>query len=121
MNNVVSMAEVAKSENRAARSSWGSTPWAESLEKEAEIVLGPRPSDIMSDIMWAVSQHTGVAVIQIIGVSRVPRIALARQFAMWKMKQAGHSTVEIGVFMKRHHTTVMHAIVRIDKMMATGE
>lgn len=57
----------------------------------------------------------------ILGKSRVYRIAVARQLAMWYMVRClGLSTTEAGNAMGKNHTTVMYSARQIDNIIELG-
>lgn len=61
-------------------------------------------------VIEAVSRHAGVPVGDLVGRSRVGRVAEVRQPAMWIVRGvAGLSYRRIGECFDRHHTSVLHA------------
>ena len=62
------------------------------------------------DTVATVAGKFGVAVADIMGRKRTPKVSRARQVAMAGMHHAGFSLCEIGRFFERDHGTVMHAI-----------
>ena len=53
--------------------------------------------------------------------SRVSEIAIARQIAFYLMREmADMSTTEIGKFFGKDHTTAMHGIDKITRLMETN-
>jgi chromosomal replication initiator protein len=70
----------------------------------------------VSDIVGAAAQEFGVAPEELVARSRRPEVALARQVAMYLARRlTTHSLPEIGREIgNRNHSTVLHAIKRID-------
>ncbi len=125
MDNVVSMAELAKTENHAVKKSWGGSAWKETLAEQVAAAFSDievrNVSFVMENVVVEVSTNTGVSVRNIMGRSKVNRVARARQFSMWKLLNMDFSIFEVAAFFKRDRATVHHAKARIDKMMETGE
>jgi chromosomal replication initiation ATPase DnaA len=49
-------------------------------------------------------------------------VVRARQEAMWRCcRETGHSTTSVGRFFNRDHTTVVHAVQKIEKMQKLGK
>jgi len=71
------------------------------------------------DIILQESARTGIPVAEIIGPSRKMRVVQARQYCMWRCrKETDFSLTQIGnCFSFRDHTTVLHAINKIEKMV----
>lgn len=67
---------------------------------------------IMSVIIDAVSERTGVPIYAIVGRVQKPRIVRARSLAMLKAKSAGLTLEQIGQQFGRDHTAVMAAVRR---------
>lgn len=78
------------------------------------------PSSIrMSDIIEMVAKVSGLSVAEIVGTNRQRRLVRARQVTMWLCRRfAGRSTTMIGQKIGgRDHTTVIHALLVIDKIV----
>jgi Bacterial dnaA protein helix-turn-helix len=71
-------------------------------------------------IQLAVADRLGVTVFDLLSRRRARKIARPRQIAMWLARHTTPCSLpEIGrAFGGRDHTTVMHAIARIDGLMA---
>jgi Bacterial dnaA protein helix-turn-helix len=71
-------------------------------------------------IQLAVCQRYDVTLAEMLSVRRNKRLAFARHVAVWlAWKSTGMSTVALGrLFGNRDHTTVMHAIARIEALTA---
>lgn len=67
--------------------------------------------------------HYGVSVVDIVSRRRDAKTALARQVVCWiARRQTTHSLPQIGRFVgKRDHTTVLHAIRKIEKIVALND
>ncbi len=61
-----------------------------------------------------VANATGVKLSEMRGIRRDNETVAARWAAMHAMRAAGHSYPSIGKFFNRDHTTVMHAINRME-------
>ena len=74
-------------------------------------------------IIKAVSETYGLKLGEIKGHRRQVRITMPRQIAMWICRNAmwEYSLPQIGkLFGGKDHTTVLHAVRKIDKMLADG-
>lgn len=61
----------------------------------------------ISDLVCAVASARKISIELIVGPSRLRRIAIVRQEAMWLARAYGFSYPDIGAAMLRHHTSVM--------------
>lgn len=86
---------------------------AEAIEK------GPDRAHTFEDVIEGVSRYYSVSVQDMIGASRVRDILMPRQIAMFiSKKYLRMSYVRIGeAFSHRDHTTVMHAVDKIEKKL----
>jgi len=76
-----------------------------------------RPS--MHAIQTAVCVRYRVGLPILLGASRIAEVVFPRHLAMWLARRRGYSLAEIGAaFGRRDHTTIHHAVRRIDRMMA---
>jgi chromosomal replication initiator protein len=72
----------------------------------------------ISAIQEAVCDHTGVTVAELVSGRRDRRVVVPRMTAMWLARWANYTFPVIGdAFGGRHHTTVLSAVRRIEKMM----
>src|SRR4051812_8148695 len=73
------------------------------------------------EIQQAVSLRYGVTTLDLVSQRRSRQIALARHVAMWVARHlTDQSCPGIGrAFGNRDHSTVMHAIGRVDALMRT--
>lgn len=69
-------------------------------------------------IKAAVARVFGVSVAAIDGHRRTAEIARARQCAMWLTRQLTQhvALTAIGIAFERDHSTVLHALVRVDRL-----
>jgi chromosomal replication initiation ATPase DnaA len=76
-------------------------------------VLPFRRRRIVNCVAWA----TGVPVAAMRGRLLWPAdIIEARHLAMWATRRlTGQSTTQIGAFFRRHHTTVLQAVAKIER------
>lgn len=76
-----------------------------------------------TQVSVAVSQATGISIADIRGERRTSEIVAARQLACWLMRK--HTTLslpQIGrAIGNRDHTTVLHAVGRIDRRREADE
>lgn len=79
----------------------------------------PKRAPRMEDILEGVSRYYSVSVADMLGQSRVREVLIPRQIAMFLSKKYMRlSYVRIGeTFSHRDHTTVMHAVEKIEKKM----
>lgn len=75
---------------------------------------------MVSEIQQAVCAHFGLKMIDLISPCRRRSIARPRQIAMWLAnRRTNHSLPAIGrLFGGRDHTTVIHSIRQIERLMA---
>lgn len=62
----------------------------------------------MADIAQAVAADRGLQLDDLRNASRVRPVCSARQEAMLQMVEAGFTTEQIGRFLRRDHSTVVH-------------
>jgi chromosomal replication initiation ATPase DnaA len=80
----------------------------------------PRPSPRIEAIAEQVAAEFGVCVSHLYSRRREQHVAWPRQVAMKLMRDLTDSTVEsIGLQFSFHHTTVLHAIHRVQNRMDT--
>ena len=91
------------------------------------VELNPTGSDsieakqTLQKIVSETCQQFGTTMKEMISERRARQILLARQVAMWKCRtRTDHSTPRIGRFFNRDHTTILHAVRKIDAMIAAG-
>jgi hypothetical protein len=79
---------------------------------------GQWSSDLsMAEITAEVAAMHGLALAVVRGASREKAVVRARQEAMWRCcRETGHSTTSVGRFFQRDHTTVVHAVQKIERM-----
>jgi len=79
-----------------------------------------------ASIMAEVSLLTGFTIAELRSKQRIAPLTLARQFAYWRCKkETGQSLPEIGrqfkdATGKRDHTTILHGVRKIDRLIAEG-
>lgn len=73
-------------------------------------------------ILEEVSAEYGFAISDIKSARRWPALVLVRHICLWRMrKETKESLPSIGRFMRLDHTSVLHAVRRIDGMIERGE
>lgn len=92
-------------------------------ESLAEKALAKRSEVLAPDrVLCAVAASSGVSVSAILGSSKRADIVLARQVAMWLVRdRTDWSYPQIGAMFDRDHTTVMHAVRKIDNALRTRD
>jgi chromosomal replication initiation ATPase DnaA len=78
-------------------------------------------TDELTALLAKVSDACGVSVDAIRGDSTARTIAFARQTYMFIALERGFSSVEIGRFLGRDHTTVLHGAGKIRAMVETKQ
>lgn len=74
------------------------------------------------DVLHAVSKHCGYSVAQLRSRSRNHDLVRARQLAMFLMKRlTGQSLRDVGEFLRRDHTAVLHALEKVDHLLKADE
>lgn len=70
-------------------------------------------------IIYKVALKHGLTIADIMGRRRKTPIVLARQEAMYELHKTGkYSFPQIGRFMKRDHTTILHGCRKMEKALA---
>lgn len=69
-------------------------------------------------IIAEVEAERGLLAGTILGRARDARIVEARQEAMLRAREAGHTLAAIGSVMRYHHTTVMHGAMKAEQRRA---
>jgi chromosomal replication initiator protein len=84
--------------------------------------VGVVPKFTIKYIITMVAAHFDLEYIEIISERRTQRVVLPRQIAMWiSYKNTTRSLPEIGrKFGDRDHTTILHAVRKIEKMIETN-
>lgn len=71
--------------------------------------------DIFNQALFAVCEDYNITVKELLSSSRKREIVLPRQIVMYKLSKLGFTLLEIAkLFGGKDHTTVMHAIKKID-------
>jgi len=70
-------------------------------------------------IVERVARSHGVEVADMLGERRSRWLTDARQEACWRLRCAGLPLTRIGEVMRRHHTTVLHAIRQAERCLAS--
>jgi chromosomal replication initiator protein len=95
------------------------------LETTREVLAGIWPEDeqaiTVSDVQLRASEFFGVALSDLRGKTRTGSVTLARQIAMYVARQLTHASLgELGrAFGGKDHTTVLHAVAKIQAMLGT--
>lgn len=113
----LTMAEMAKAENKAAQLTWNAGD-AAALRKVVPARLQTKYDTVFAEIVEKVSEETGIPVKAILGNSRRRPIARARQFAMCKALETGATTSEVGRYFRRDHSTVCHAAKMVREILS---
>lgn len=69
-----------------------------------------QPRRRMAEIAKAVAMRSGLQVDDLRNASRVRPLCDARQEAMLQMVEAGFTTTQVGRFLRRDHSTVVHGV-----------
>lgn len=92
-------------------------------EEEARVVLegSLAKRTAVRVIAQQVALDTGIPINQILSRERRHVVARARHLVMYRAHKAGHSLSHIGRCLDRDHTSVIHGIRRIRKILGQGE
>jgi chromosomal replication initiator protein len=96
-----------------------------SLEMAREVLSRIWPEEeqaiTVSDVQLKASEFFGVALSDLRGRTRTGSVTLARQVAMYLARQLTHASLgELGrAFGGKDHTTVLHAVAKIQTMLGT--
>lgn len=95
----------------------------EAIQQTFQKIRGDTPVTSIARIQSVVASHFGLCLSDMSSHSRLRRFARPRQVAMYLARQLTPRTLpEIGrSFGNRDHTTVMHAVSRIAKLVAEDE
>lgn len=78
--------------------------------------------DPFINIVQAVCRHYRVSIEEIISPSRTQPLTTARHWAMYFLVADGrYSSVMIGSYFERDHSTVLHAVDRINELIGRYE
>lgn len=80
------------------------------LKHQQDVGAALAPSAGMRDILDAVSAYCDMPIEDITSPSRLRKYVRARVIFMVKARNHGHSFKAIGRFLKRDHSTVIHAM-----------
>ncbi len=89
--------------------------WSQALRSLECAVTQAKSHASLATIIVAVADHYQVAAAELVGPGREALVVLPRQVAMWLcMRRAGASLPVVGRAFNRHHTTVLHALHRVE-------
>ncbi len=71
------------------------------------------------DIQSMVAADSGISVERMTSSRRDKPVVNARHAAMWLAREANYTLNDIGRAFGRDHTTVMHGVRRIDRLLRT--
>jgi len=75
----------------------------------------PQSNPLLLAVIAKVAQYFSISAEAILLPDRTPRVVLARGAAMWLYRLfAGASYPELGRLFRRHHTSALYAITKID-------
>ena len=80
----------------------------------------PEPRFPMAKAVKIIADRHGLDSADIMGRSRRPSIAHARQEVFWLARQDGLSFAEIADYFGMDHTTVFYGVKKVDQRIAQG-
>ena len=81
-----------------------------------------RTAPSLDAILQAVTAYFRVSTEELLSAKRSQRIVIPRQVAMYLMRDDGRASLpQIGLALRRDHTTVLHGIERITQLQETNE
>ena len=86
---------------------------ARRLTSSAKVIITTR-GDRIGRVVAVTAAHFAVSPAQVTGSERGRDVVRARMVAAWLLRQDGRSYPEIGRALGKDHTTVMHAVKRVD-------
>lgn len=94
--------------------------WPQALRAMEGAVTG-RDAGSLTTVIEAVADHYQLAPEQLIGPGREALVVLPRQVAMWLcMRMVSRASLSVvGRAFHRHHTTVLHAVRRVEAAVTT--
>lgn len=93
----------------------GTIPEIEADLRALKLVLMPETA--MEPILAKVSESFGVPVRVMLGARRQREVVNARWAAIWLGRKAGLTLEQIGRVMRMDHTSVMHALKKVQDLM----
>lgn len=94
---------------------------SEELKNQME-TSAPKSVSRTRVIAMEVAASFGVTVDDIVSDSRRNVVIKARQIAVWRMRnELGLTLNQIGNFVNKDHTTIIHACRRVEDMIKSGE
>ena len=97
-------------------------------QPEPEVIEPPEPRDERPhpdprmQILRECAKEYGCTVSDMLGKYRNENIILARRKAMWRLHKRGTmSLTQIGRYLNKDHSTVLHALRKYEKSLAQGE
>jgi Bacterial dnaA protein helix-turn-helix len=97
-------------------------PFLHTPEAEARGVVPMSPYPTIAAIKAAVCEHFRVSELDMKSHRTGREVARPRQVAMWIARHATlHTIPEIGRYFGRDHTTVLHAIKTVSKLVEDGD
>ncbi len=93
----------------------------EQIEKITKEVIRNEKVYTPDFIIEKIASYYGITVEEISGKSKIKNTALARQISMYLLRKLTNLTLEdIGALLNKDHSTVLHAIRRIEDNMSTS-
>ena len=83
--------------------------------KKLKANLHKHKDQVIKQAIDEVCEDYNITYEQIISPTRLRIISLPRQVAMYKLHQLGYSLMEIGKIFNKDHTTVIHAVRKIEQ------
>jgi chromosomal replication initiation ATPase DnaA len=86
---------------------------ARRLSSAAKVIITTR-GDYTDRVIAVTAAHFAVAPGQLISIEKHRDVVQARMVAAWLLRQDGRSYSEIGRALDKDHTTIMHAVKRVE-------
>jgi len=97
-------------------------------QPEPEVIEPPEPRDERPhpdprmQILRECAREHGCTVQEILSPTRFSNVIKARRKAMWRLHKRGTmSLTQIGRYLNKDHSTVLHALRKYEKSLAQGE
>jgi chromosomal replication initiator protein len=93
----------------------------EQVEKNNKEVIRNEKVYTPEYIIEKIASYYGISIEEISGKSKIKNTAMARQISMYLMRKLTNLTLEeIGTVLNKDHSTVLHAIRRIEDNISSS-
>lgn len=87
---------------------------ARRLSSSAKVIITTR-GDYTDRVIAVAAAHFAVSPSQVVSAEKFRDVVQARMVAAWLLRQDGRAYTEIGQALGKDHTTIMHAVKRVEE------